>query len=402
MKTDRLYYSDAYIRAFSARVVEQLTFAARPAVVLDRTHFYPASGGQPCDLGVIGGAPVVEVALRESDEAILHVLSEAVSGEQVHCEIDWPRRFDHMQQHTGQHILSQAFLRAVEAETVSFHLSAEGVSIDLAAPQLSPTDLARAEDLANEIVQRNLVVRTWFPAEEELSQLPLRREPKVTGPIRVAAIGDFDFTACGGTHVARAGEIGMIKIVGAAKAGQETRIEFLCGERARRDYGLKNTIVAQLAAGFSVGVGEVEQAVARLKNENQEQRRALNLAQSQLLDAEAAGLLAVALERNGLRLVRRAWLDRDAAEMRGLAERLTKGPGVIALLGIAGAKTHLVFARSADLDRNMSAALKNALARLGGRGGGSPQMAQGGGGSAELEPVEQVLCAAEEELMPPG
>ena len=376
-------------------MAERLTVASRPAVVLAQTYFYPASGGQPSDTGQIDGVPVVDVTLRESDGAILHLLSKDVPGEQVQCEIDWPRRFDHMQQHTGQHILSQAFIRTAEVETVSFHLGAENVSIDLAAPQLSAADLARAEDLANEIVQRNAEVRAWFPAEDELSQLPLRREPKVKGPVRVVAIGDFDFTACGGTHVARTGELGLIKILSAVKAGQDTRVEFLCGERARRDYGRKNAIVTQLAAGFSVGVGEVEQVVTRLKSENQELRRALNAAKAQLLDAEAAELLALATDRNGLRLVRRAWLDRDTAELRGLAERLAKSSRVVALLGTAGAKAHLVLTRSADGDANMSLALQAALTLLGGRGGGSPHMAQGGGASADLELVEKALEVAE-------
>ena len=402
MKTDRLYYADSYTRAFSARVVERVTVEARPAVVLDQTYFYPASGGQPCDTGRINGIPVVAVVIRDSDGALLHLLEAESPGEQAQGEVDWPRRFDHMQQHTGQHVLSQVFIRIAEAETVSFHLGADNVTIDLVASQLSPADLARAEDLANEIVQRHLEIRAWFPAADELNRLPLRREPRAQGPVRVVAIGNFDFTACGGTHVARTGEIGLIKILGAAKAGKDTRIEFLCGERARRDYHRKNALAAQLAAGFSVGVGEVDQAVARLKNENQELRRALNSARSQLLDAEAAECLAAASERDGLRLVRRAWLDRDPAELRGLAERLVKNPGVVVLLGTAGAKAHLVLARSADVDKNMAGILKNALVAVGGKGGGSPHMAQGGGGKADMEAVEKALRAAEGETLPDG
>ena len=248
MKTDRLYYADSYTRAFSARVVERVTVEARPAVVLDQTYFYPASGGQPCDTGRINGIPVVAVVIRDSDGALLHLLEAESPGEQAQGEVDWPRRFDHMQQHTGQHVLSQVFIRIAEAETVSFHLGADNVTIDLVASQLSPADLARAEDLANEIVQRHLEIRAWFPADDELNRLPLRREPRAQGPVRVVAIGNFDFTACGGTHVARTGEIGLIKILGAAKAGKDTRIEFLCGERARRDYHRKNALAAQLAA----------------------------------------------------------------------------------------------------------------------------------------------------------
>lgn len=396
MTNNRRYYFDSYTRAFSARLVERVSLAARPAVVLDATYFYPASGGQPADLGAINGVPVVDVTLRESDGAILHWLTAEVADDEVSCEIDWPRRWDHMQQHTGQHILSQACLRTAEAETVSFHLGADGVSIDLAGPPLSPAALARAEDLANDIVQRNLEIKAWFPVEAELRALPLRREPKVKGAIRIVAIGDFDFTACGGTHVAHTGELGLIKILGATKAGKDTRVEFLCGARAQRDYHRKHTLAAQIAAGFSVGLDEVESALARLRAENQDLRRALNTAKAQLLDAEAAELLAAASIQNGLRLIRRAWLDRDPAELRGLAERLPKTSGVLALLGTAGEKTHLVFARSADVPHNMGALIKPALTTLGGRGGGSPTLAQGGGSSSTLEAVERVLAAAQE------
>jgi alanyl-tRNA synthetase len=398
--TTRLYYSDSYTRAFSARVVERLSSQSRPAVVLDQTYFYPTSGGQPFDRGTINGVTVADVIARESDGVILHVLEAEVSGEAVACEIDWPRRFDHMQTHTGQHILSQAFVRTARAETVSFHLGADNVSIDLALPKLVPADLDRAEVLANEIIQSNVAVRAWFSTDDELGNLPLRRDPKIQGPVRVVAIGDFDFTACGGTHVARTGEIGLIKITGVGKAGKDARVEFLCGGRALRDYHQKNAILTQLAADFSTGVIEVDQAVAKLKAEHQELRRALNAARAQLLDHEAAELLASAPTQNGLRIVPRAWPDRDRAELRGLAERLAKQPGAVALLGTAGSKAHLVFARAADVDKDMAALLKIALAMLGpARGGGSPQIAQGGGVSAEVEAVERALREAERELL---
>ncbi len=291
---------------------------------------------------------------------------------------------------------------AAPAETISFHLGADGVSIDLAVPKLAPADLDRAEDLANEIVQQNVEVRAWFPTEDELSMLTLRRDPKIQGPLRVVSIGDFDFTACGGTHVARTGEIGLIKITGVGKAGKDTRVEFLCGGRALRDYRQKNAILTRLAADFSTGIGDVDQAVAKLKAEHQELRRSLNAARAQLLDHEAIELLSTTPARNGLRIVRRVWPDHDPAELRALAERLAKQPGTVALLGTAGSKAHLVFARAADVDKDMAALLKTALAVLGptARGGGSPQIAQGGGVSAEVEAVERALRQAEGELLP--
>jgi alanyl-tRNA synthetase len=400
--TERLYYADSYTRAFSARIVERLHVEDRPAVVLDRTYFYPASGGQPADHGALNGVPVLDVLVRAADEAVLHVLQAELAGAEAQGEVEWERRFDHMQQHSGQHILSQAFLRAAEAETVSFHLSPGSVTIDLAGPALDDAAVARAEDVANAVVVADVPVRAWFPSEAELARLALRRTPDglAPGALRVVAIGDFDFNACGGTHVARAGELGLIKVVKLERRGAATRVEFRCGGRALADYRRKNEMMVALAAEFTCGVDEVPQAVGRLRTEAQEDRRALKAAREELLDYEAAALLAAAPARNGWRVVRRAWPEREPAELRGLAGRLAAQPGAVALLGNAGPKAQLVLARSADIQPDMRPALQAALAALGGgRGGGNPALAQGGGSAATLAQVESALAEAEATLV---
>ncbi len=397
--TERLYYSDSYTRQFTARVVERLTFGDRPALVLDKTFFYPASGGQPFDTGRINGATVVEVATRDSDKAVVHLLDRPLEADEVNCEVDWQRRFDHMQQHTGQHILSQAFLRAANAETVSFHLGLESVTIDLNVEKLSPAAVDKAEDLANEAVTGNLPVRAWFPTADELSRLPLRKTPDVDGPLRVVAIGDFDYNACGGTHLANTGEAGLIKVLKIEREKKGTRVEFRCGARALSDYRRKNAIVNQLAADFTCGVPEVTQAVAKLRVEAQSYHKELKAAKEALLEHEAAQFAAAAPESNGWRVVRRAWADRDPNEIRGLATQLAALPGTVALLGTSGSKAHLVFACAEDVERDMNAALKSALATLNGRGGGSARLAQGGGVSADLPQVESALKLAETELL---
>jgi alanyl-tRNA synthetase len=375
----------------------------RPAVTLDRTCFYPASGGQPADTGALNGARVVDVQTQGG--AILHILEGELAEGAARGEIDWARRFDHMQQHTGQHILSQAFLRAAEAETVSFHLSPDSVTIDLAAQDLPPAALARAEDLANEVVLADTPVRAWFPTAAELAGLALRRTPDglAPGALRVVAIGDFDYNACGGTHVARAGEIGQIKVVRAERRGAATRVEFRCGLRALDDYRRKNDLALALAADFTCGWDEVPQAVARLRAEAQAARHALKIAREQLLDHEAAELLALARPRNGWRVVRRAWPGREPTDLRALAARLAAQPGAVALLGNAGDKAQIVLARAADVATDMRPALQTALAALGGgRGGGNSALAQGGGGAAQLAAVEGALAQAEAELAGPG
>ena len=399
MATQRLYYQDPYIQVFEADVIERLTFEGRPAVVLDRTAFYPAGGGQPSDQGALDGAAVVEVAAREEDGAVIHVLAGEPPRDHVAGQIDWARRFDHMQHHTGQHILSAAFVEVAAARTVGFHLSAGSVTIDLDKPHIAPATLDAAEDLANRIVAANLPVRAWFPTDAELAAIALRKEPTVTGKIRVVQIGDFDATACGGTHVARTGEVGIIKVLKLERRGEETRVEFRCGGRALLDYRQKNAMVNKLAAEFTVGGGEIDQAVARLKAEMKALRAELNQARAQQLKYEIMELRDGAREQGGVRIVVRAFENRDVKDLNRLAAELVAHPRTVALIGLAGDKAQLILARSDDLPHDLVPALKRALAVLGdGRGGGRPAYASGGGVSADRAQVEAALAEAERAL----
>jgi alanyl-tRNA synthetase len=266
--TERLYYNDSYTLTFDAQVVEQTTFKDRPAVVLDRTYFYPEGGGQPCDLGTLNGVRVVDVQIRESDRAVLHVLEQPISAAQVAGKIDAERRADYMHHHSGQHILSQALLQAAEAETVSVHMSADTMTIDVKRINISPEEWQRVEALANRVVQENRPVRAIFPTAEELAELRIRKLPDVAGKVRIVDMGGFDFTACGGTHVAHTGEIGMIKVIRYERRGDTTRLEFKCSERALNDYRAKNDIVNRLAAQLTVGFWELPDAITRLQDES--------------------------------------------------------------------------------------------------------------------------------------
>ncbi len=404
--TERLYYTDPYVTTFNAHIVERLTVDGRPALVLDRTAFYPTGGGQPFDRGRLNAVDVLEVMTRDSDGAVIHLLTEDILADTVQGEIDWPRRFDHMQHHTGQHILTQAFIAIAGTKTVGFHLGEDSVTIDLNQTPISPEAIIAAEDLANAIVTRDLPVRAWFPADEELAALALRKTPDVAGRLRVVAIGDFDTTACGGTHVARTGEIGLIKVVKTEKYKDMTRVEFRCGGRALRDYRRKHEVVSSLAAGFTVAVPELEQAVSRLKAENRQLRADLKVARDALLEAEADGLWTGAAIQQNLRLIRRAWTNRDLGEIRQIAALLIRRPRTIALLGLAGEKAQIVLARSADLPGpDMAAVLRRALDTLAdspgaGKGGGRPDFAQGGGVNADITAVEAALREAESSVLP--
>jgi len=390
--TERLYYSDSYRTTFEARIVECLTLNDAPAVVLDRTAFYPTGGGQPHDTGVLGlppltenGIPVLDVLVREADQAVVHLLSAArpvaalSPDAQVRGEIDWSRRFDHMQQHTGQHILSQAFVQTVGADTVGFHLSADYSTIDLNRSPLSNADLAHAESLANQIVFEDRPVTAHLTTSEEATQLPLRKPPTAHGSIRVVQIEDFDRSACGGTHVARTGEVGLIKIVRSERRGSETRITFLCGRRALSHYDALNTLTRTLAARLSVGVEELPQAIERLQTESRSVRKERDRLHELLLDHEAVALIAGAQVIGPVSVVHKIFEAREVEEVRRLATRIAAQPGHIAMLGITGEKAQLIFARAADLSYDMRPLLQEACRMVGGGGGGGPELAQGGG-----------------------
>lgn len=398
MTTQRLYYSDSYTTAFDARCIEHTTFNDAPAVVLDRTYFYPTRGGQPHDTGTLNGIPVIDVAVREGDGAILHILERPLAGEQVHGEIDWARRFDYMQHHTGQHILSQAFVRLAEAETIGFHMSPDSITIDLDTPTLDAALLEQVETLANQIVFEDRPVRAWFPDESELATLVLRKTPEVGGPLRVVEVAGFDLNACGGTHVARTGAVGLIKIVRTERRGEALRVEFRCGGRALADYREKNALMNRLAAALTTGYWDVPAALERLRDENQSLRRELRAARSALLEHQARELRAATPHNGAFALVTQV-LDDDPQTARELAQKLIAYPQTIVLCGVAGEKVQIIAARSDDLPHDMVAALKAGLAVLGvERGGGRPSFAQGGGVTATREALAAALAAAAESL----
>jgi alanyl-tRNA synthetase len=392
--TERLYYADSHLTRFRAQVVERLTYDGKPAVILDRTCFYPTGGGQPNDLGLIDGVPVIDVAARDGDKAIIHVLAGELMANEADCELDWARRFDHMQHHTGQHILTQAFVQTCGAGTVGFHLSADTATIDLDHTALSAAQIAAAEELANQIVFEARPVTTRIVDPDAADGVRMRRLPDtlVTGGLRVVEVADFDVTACGGTHVRSTGEIGIIKVVGTEKRGGKLRVEFKCGGRALRDYRVKSDVLGRIAAALNAHFSEADAVVAKLQEDYRAAARALKAASSQLVEYEAAALLAETRAENGRRLIVRIYDQRDPAEMKLLAQRLSAAEGVIALLGSAGSKAQLVFARSADRTEDMNALLKLALAQLGdARGGGQPNMAQGGGVPADEAAVRRAL-----------
>jgi alanyl-tRNA synthetase len=387
--TERIYYGDPYAKAFEARVVERLEWNGHPAVVLDRTAFYPTGGGQPYDTGLLNAVPVLEVVEREGDGAVVHLVGEPLESEQVEGRIDWEHRFDLMQQHTGQHILSAVFVAQLGANTVGFHLSDEYATIDLDQAPLRADDLSRAEAVANDIVFESREVVARFVPDKEIPTLPLRKPVAHKGPVRIVEVQDLDCSACGGTHVQATGEVGLIKITRSERRGTETRVEFLCGKRALSDYAAKNAMVMGLAQEFTIGHWELADLVHRLAEDLKETRRDLRRTRDALLDAEALALWHQAQSVEGFRIVQSHLSRRTPDDIKHLAQRLITHPRTVALLateGQEGERSYFSFGRSDDLDVHMGNLVSQACEIIGGRGGGRPNFAQGGGPRGDLVP----------------
>ena len=387
--THRLYYTDSYLREFDATVIDVHPRNAHVGVVLDRTAFYPTSGGQPHDTGTLNNLPVIDV-LEDEEDRIVHVVAERLQGT-VKGAVDWLRRFDHMQQHTGQHILSQACLRTLGAQTRAVHLGGEVSTLDLDRPEMSAEAVASAEDLANQIVfeDRPVLVREF--EEADLVSLQLRRPPKKHGRIRVVEVEDFDRSACGGTHVRRTGEVGPIKIRRWERFKGGTRVEFYCGWRALRDYRWKNALTLELASQLTVKDAEVLGAVSRLAGQLRDRDRVLADVQDRLIDLEARQRLAQT--PGPPYLVAAVVPEWTTAMVTAMAGRLAKADSTVAVLG--SSEGHLVIARSADLDLDAAALLTQVVQQHGGRGGGRPAYAQG---SVPVPRITEAVEAARREV----
>ncbi len=375
MSTERLYFADAYLTQFSAQVIARKQRADRLAVALDQSAFYPEGGGQPADAGTLSGVAVLDV--QAEGELVWHTLAGPLEADLVQGQIDWARRFDHMQQHHGQHLLSAAFEQLYGLKTVSFHLGAAVATIDIAAQALAPEQLAAIEELTNQVIWEDRPVLTRFVMPEELARLPLRKPPQVQGRVRVVSVPDFDHSACGGTHPRATGGVGLAHIRRCERRGEVMRVEFVCGGRAARDLRWKNAALGSLAGALSVGADEVEAAVARVREAEERARKRLELASEQLIAFEAQELMARAELVGIFQVVRRAFADRPLDEVRALA-RAVAARGGVALLGLRAEKTQLIFACGPGAPADCGALLRQTLAGFGGRGGGQPTQAQGG------------------------
>ncbi len=375
---DRLYYSDSYLTEFDARVVQGGQVGRFFEVRLDRTAFYPTSGGQPHDLGSIEGHPVVE-AVDGPDGSIIHRLHHPLLLTRVHCSVHWPRRFDHMQQHTGQHILSQAFVRVASLATIGFHLSAEYSTIDLEAAEIGLEVVRSAEDLANSIIYQNRSVTAGLVPPDEASRLNLRKPSNREGILRVVTIDDFDVSACGGTHVSLSGEIGGIFINRVERVNRRTRVEFVCGRRSLHSFRRHLGDLDRISRGLSVARQDAPGRVEKQLQEMKTMRKHLKARNEWLADLLAQHLYGQAPSNAGGRIVRHLFEGEERGFITLLAQRLLACGPCWALLGNGDAQAQLLLARSESLPGDLRPVMTECSRMISGKGGGTPALVQGGG-----------------------
>ena len=393
--TNRLYYDNAYLTEFDAQVLDIRKNGGHYDVLLDQSAFYPTSGGQPYDTGTLGGAQVLDVNVE--DGLVWHKVDQPLTvGSAVHGSIDWPRRFDHMQQHAGDHMIASALHRLMGGVTIGLHISSDVSTIDVAMPEgktrISEEDIRRIEADVNTRIQRDVPIRCWFPDGEELATLPLRKAPTVSEHVRIVAIGEDEMVACGGTHPSTAGQLGLVKILSVTPARGKMRVAFLAGARAMADYARCSAAAHGAAELLSTGVENLVSGVAALQEKLKAAEFELLRMKKEQAMAQSARFLAEAETLpDGSKLIAR-FVEGDANLLRDMASRLIENPGVIALLGaMNGEQAVYVFGRAMDVAVNMGNLLRDSARPLGGKGGGRPDFAQGGGPKEILQAACEIL-----------
>lgn len=397
--TDRLYYNDTYLTEFDAHVLECRAAENGYAVRLDRSAFYPTSGGQPFDTGILGGANICDVYVDGTGE-VWHITDAPLAeGACVHGSIDWKRRFDHMQQHAGEHMLANAAYRLLGGNTIGLHLGSDISTIDMTLPEgrtrITAEELRALEDDVNSRIQRDVPIKQWFPESAELAVLPLRKPPTVNEHVRIVQIGELEYCACGGTHPYSAGQIGLVKIVDARPSRGKLRLAFVCGKRAFELFRSSYNVLHETADMLSTSASDVPGIVRSLSDEVRALTRELNQVRKEMLIASADVMLEGATVNSaGVRVVAEI-VKGDSAAARELATHLCTTDSVIAIIGTdSGAGIAYVVCKAANVDCNCGAVLSASAKQVGGKGGGRADFAQGGGPADMLDIIKANCLSA--------
>jgi alanyl-tRNA synthetase len=378
----KLYYEDAYLPSFQADVIKQdQNESGQWYIVLDKTAFYPTGGGQPFDTGYINNHKVINV--EELDGEIRHYLTEPLPNPIgiVRGKIDWERRFDHMQQHSGQHILSAAFEELYGYATISFHLGNEELTIDIHTDQLTEEEALAVEKRANQIILENRPIETKWVTPEEASSYPLRKELSVTEDIRLVIIPDFDYNGCGGTHPKSTGQVGSLKILDWEREKKKIRVTFVCGNRVVSQLGKKQLVLKQLSPLLNAPEDGMIPAVTKLLEMIKEKDKALESVKESLLLYEGKELLQKGRVKNGKSVIAEVFKCRSIQELQKLGRILVSlSPDILAILvSESEERVQVVCARGANANGNMKIIISELLPAINGKGGGNDTFAQGGG-----------------------
>ncbi|HOH08160.1 MAG TPA: alanyl-tRNA editing protein [bacterium] len=391
--TEKLYQQDSYLQEMEARVVKRGEREGRPALVLDRTVFYPTSGGQMHDTGRLNDVAVVDVQIAE--EEIWHLLEQPLASEQLHGRIDWPRRFDFMQQHTGFHLLAGAFFQGFGIRTLAAHLGEEESTIEIDAPEVTTAMIEEVETLANRIIWEDRPVGSRLVSRAEAEKLQLRKAPQVEGEIRLIDIAGFDLDPCGGTHVSSTGQVGVVKIISRERIRQGTRCTFVAGGRAWRLIQNFSQIMDELTRLLTTDRGSLFTVVSKLQEENRSLRKTLQQ-KNQLLAKQALEALCTAAGEAPI--ISHIFTESDLELVRSLAANAVRKRAGIYLFAGASARAALVFAASAA-DRDLRPAFTAAMQIVEGRGGGEAAFLQGSG--SRVDKIGEALRTARELLEKP-
>ncbi len=387
--SERLYYNNSYLFEFEAVVESVVKQDSYYEIILDKSAFYPESGGQNFDTGTLDNKKVIGVYIGDNDQVVHHCEKwDAEKGQKIIGKIDKERRMASMRKHTGQHILSQAFLRVASADTVGAHLGDTESTIELATLNLSNEILRDTELMTNDIIMQNLPVKISYNEYEKLAELGVRRIPDRRGKFRLVGIGDFELTACGGTHCAFTGEIGLLKIVGLEKIRNHTRITFLCGHDAARDYYQKNEVIEKLTNRFTCNFGNLENSIIKITDYNEYLKKEVGRLQKELLPYQLQKLKENAIEISGIKIIYKIYSNYDFKSLKDLALSITKAFKSIVLFYV---DDKLIISVSDGIEYNASYLTKLFIEHFGGRGGGNPVIAQVGG-----FPVENIDSKMEE------
>jgi len=401
--TEKLYYNNSYVYDFDANVINVEKFKKdNYKVILDKTFFYPSSGGQPNDIGFINNVEVIDVI--EEDGEIFHITKKEVQLGKVQAKINFERRFDNMQSHTGQHLLSQAFIQILSAKTVSFRIGSDFSTIDIELEELTQEQANSVEDFANSIIYENKEIEIYYVDENDVEKIKFSKKPskKHNGSVRIIEINGFDISSCGGTHLKSTGEIGLIKIKRWEKYKGNTRIEFICGKRALLDYRQKSLIISNVSNKFSAKEDDIERIINKVSDENNINQKQISQLKKKFSEIKAKDLLNLAKEYNDFKLVADIIEDADINLLKQINEFLIKENEVVSVLvSEFNNRTNFVFSASENININFNKYTKTLLAPINGKGGGKPNLIQGSGDLSDLKIfLENVKTEILKDLIP--